>query len=65
VMITTDSDKLYIVRGALIEVRDLLTGRPLGDWAVPGLDQRVSFEVCDGAGLLAEETRVSVFELPA
>jgi hypothetical protein len=65
VSISADSGKLYIVRGALLEVRDALTGRPLGDWAVPGLDERVSWMVCQGAGLLAEETRVSVFELPA
>lgn len=63
--ITTDSDKLYVVRGALLEVRDVLTGRALGDWAIPGLDQRVGWTVRHGAGLLAEETRASVFELPA
>lgn len=63
--ITADSDKLYIVRGALLEVCDLLTGRELGDWTIPGLDERVDWRVCQGAGLLAEETRVSVFELPA
>jgi len=60
-----DSGKLYLVRGALLEVRDALTGRALGDWAVPGLDERVGWQVSQGAGLLAEETRVSVFELPA
>ena len=59
------SGKLYLVKGALIEVRDTLTGRMLGDWAVPGLDESVAFLVSDGAGLLAEETRVSMFELPA
>jgi hypothetical protein len=32
---------------------------------VPGLDESVSFLVSDGAGLLAEETRVSMFEFPA
>ena len=47
------------------EVRDALTGRTLGDWAIPGLDERVDWRVSQGAGLLAEETRVSVFELPA
>jgi hypothetical protein len=63
--VTADSGKLYLVRGALLEVRDTLTGRMLGDWAVPGLDESVAWHVSDGAGLLAEETRVSVFELPA
>lgn len=65
VSISADSGKLYVVRGALLEVRDALTGRMLGDWAVPGLDDRVAWTVRQGAGLLAEETRVSVFELPA
>jgi hypothetical protein len=65
VAISADSGKLYVVRGALLEVRDALTGRTLGDWAIPGLDERVDWRVSQGAGLLAEETRVSVFELPA
>jgi hypothetical protein len=65
VSITADDGKLYLVKGALIEVRDTLTGRMLGEWAVPGLDESVAWQVCQGAGLLAEETRVSVFELPA
>ena len=65
VNITADSGKLYLVRGALLEVRDTLTGRMLGDWAVPGLDESVAWQVAAGAGLLAEETRVSLFELPA
>ena len=63
--ITADSGKLYLVKGALLEVRDTLTGRMLGDWAVPGLDELVSWQVSEGAGLLAEESRVSMFELPA
>jgi hypothetical protein len=63
--IAADAGKLYLVKGALLEVRDTLTGRMLGDWAVPGLDESVAFQVSDGAGLVAEETRVSVFELPA
>lgn len=63
--VTADSGKLYLVRGALLEARDTLTGRPLGNWAVPGLDESVAWQVADGAGLLAEETRISVFELPA
>jgi len=65
VSITADAGKLYLVKGALLEVRDTLTGRMLGDWAVPGLDESVAFQVSAGAGLLAEESRVSVFELPA
>ena len=63
--VTADSDKLYLVRGALLEVRDGLSGRTLGEWVVPGLDERVAWRVSQGAGLLAEERRVSVFELPA
>jgi hypothetical protein len=65
IALSADSGKLYVVRGALLEVRDTLTGRMLGEWAVPGLDESVAWQVCQGAGLLAEETRVSVFELPA
>jgi hypothetical protein len=63
--IAADSGKLYLVRGAILEVRDTLTGRMLGDWAVPGLDESVAWQVSQGAGLVAEETRVSVYELPA
>jgi outer membrane protein assembly factor BamB len=65
VSIGSDDGKLYVVRNAFLEVRDGLTGRALGEWAVPGLDERVAWKVCQGAGVLAEETRVSVFELPA
>ena len=65
VAIAADSGKLYLVDGALLEVRDMLTGRKLGEWAVPGLDERVAWQVSDGACLVAEETRISVFELPA
>lgn len=65
VSIAADSGKLYLVKGALLEVRDTLTGRMLGDWAVPGLDESVAWQVSQGAGLVAEETRVSVYELPA
>ena len=63
--IAADSGKLYLERGALLEAVDALTGRPLGEWTVPGLDERIAWKVTEGAGLLAEETRVSVFELPA
>jgi hypothetical protein len=63
--ISCDSGKLYLIRGADLEVRDALSGRLLGGWTVPGLDERVAWKVCEGAGLLAEETRISIFELPA
>ena len=53
-----------IARGALLEVRDGLSGRTLGDLTLPGLDERVAWKVSQGAGLLAEETRATVFELP-
>ena len=60
-----DSGKLYVSSGALVGVRDLVTGRMLGDWTIPGLDEQVGWQVSQGAGLLAEEHRLSVFELPA
>jgi len=63
--ISAESGKLYLVKSALLEVRDTLTGRLLGDWAIPGLDESVAWQVASGAGLLAEESRVSAFELPA
>jgi hypothetical protein len=65
VSISADSGKVYVERGALLEARDALTGRALGEWTIPGLDDQIAWQVVDGAGLLAEETRVSVFELPA
>jgi putative pyrroloquinoline-quinone binding quinoprotein len=65
VSISGQGGKLYVERGAWLEARDALTGRALGEWTVPGLDEQVGWSVVDGAGLLAEETRVSVFELPA
>lgn len=65
VSITGDSGKFYIERRALLAAVDALSGRPLGDWTVPGLDEKIAWTVVDGAGVLAEETRVSVFELPA
>ncbi len=65
VLITADSEKLYMADGALVEVRDLLTGRALGDWTIPGLDEQVAWDVAHGAGLVAEEHRLSIFELPA
>ena len=63
--ISLDSGKLYMADGALLDVRDGLTGRGLGQLTLPGLDERIAWEVSQGAGLLAEETRASVFELPA
>lgn len=63
--ITADAGKLYLERGAHLHALDALTGRALGEWTVPGLDEQIAWSVVDGAGLLAEETRVSVFELPA
>jgi len=60
-----DSGKLYLARGAMMEVRDGLSGRMLGELTLPGLDEHVAWKVSQGAGLLAEETRASVFELPA
>jgi hypothetical protein len=65
VNISLDSGKLYLARGAMLEVRDGLSGRMLGELTLPGLDERVAWTVSQGAGLLAEETRASVFELPA
>lgn len=59
-----DSGKLYIARGATLEVRDLVSGRMLGQQTVPGLDEHVAWTVAHGALLLAEETRISIFEVP-
>jgi len=65
VSLVVDSGKVYLARGTLISVLDGLSGRELGELAVPGLDERIAWRVSQGAGLLAEETRASVFELPA
>jgi hypothetical protein len=65
VSISADSGKLYVVSGAMLEVRDLLSGRSLGEWTVPGLDEQVCWSVGSGAGLLAEENRLTIYELPA
>ncbi|MHC4261308.1 MAG: hypothetical protein ACYSWX_02195 [Planctomycetota bacterium] len=59
-----DSGKLYLARGASLEVRDQLTGRALGELVVPGLDEYVDWTIATGAFLLAEETRATVFEVP-
>lgn len=63
--ILADSGKLYLERGSFLEARDMLSGRELGTWTVPGLDERLAWNVINGAGVLAEETRISVFELLA
>ncbi|MEW6073878.1 MAG: hypothetical protein AB1726_14960 [Planctomycetota bacterium] len=65
VSILVDSGKLYVTRGAILEVWDGLSARPLGELTLPGLDERVAWSVRQGAALLAEETRASIFELPA
>lgn len=65
VSLSLDSGKVYVARGAMLEVLDALTGRSLGELTLPGLDERIAWQVSQGAGLLAEETRASVFELPA
>ena len=64
VSIYQDSGKLYLAQGASLEVRDLVTGKSLGEMTVPGLDEHVSWKIAHGAGAVAEETRLSVFEIP-
>jgi len=65
VSISLNSEKLYVASSAHLEVLDAVSGSSLGEWTLPGLDERVGWEVAMGGGLLAEETRASVFELPA
>ena len=65
VSLSADNGKVYLERGAWLGVVDAWSGRALGEWTVPGLDEKIDWMVVDGAGLLAEETRVSIFELPA
>ena len=65
VSVSLDSGKLYLANDALLEVRDGLSGRALGEVALPGLDERIAWQVSQGAGVLAEENRASVFEIPA
>ena len=62
--IESDSGKLYVTRGNTCDVRDTLTGRPLGDVTIPGLDEHVAWSVAEGAFLLGEETRISLYEVP-
>ena len=64
VSISVDGGRVYVARDALLDVRDALTGRLLGGVTIPGLDEFIAWRVSSGAGLLAEETRVSVFEIP-
>jgi outer membrane protein assembly factor BamB len=63
--LSLDSGKLYVARGTTLTVHDGLSGRILGQLSMPGLDERIAWKVSQGAGLLAEETRASVYELPA
>jgi hypothetical protein len=64
VTIATDSGKLYVTQGATCQVRDALTGRALGAATIPGLDEHVAWSVSEGAFLLGEETRISLYEVP-
>lgn len=64
VTIGADSGKLYVTSGATCHVRDSLTGRALGSVAIPGLDEHVAWSVAEGAFLLGEETRISLYEVP-
>jgi len=64
VTIRSDSGKLYVARGAHCYVRDTLTGRALGAVTIPGLDEHIAWAVSEGALLLGEETRISLYEVP-
>ncbi|MDG1500225.1 MAG: PQQ-binding-like beta-propeller repeat protein [Planctomycetota bacterium] len=64
VTIRSDSGKLYVNRGAHCGVRDTLTGRALGAVTIPGLDEHIAWSVSQGALLLGEETRISLYEIP-
>jgi len=64
VTIRSDSGKLYVASGAHCHVRDTLTGRALGGVTIPGLDEHVAWDVAQGALLLGEETRISMYEVP-
>ena len=55
--VTADSGKLYLERRAHLEAVDAVSGRQLGDWTVPGLDEKIAWTVVDGAGLFAHEER--------
>lgn len=62
--LSMDSGKVYVARGATLQILDALSGRELGLVVVPGLDEYVAWQVREGAFLLAEENRVSVYEIP-
>jgi len=62
--ISLDSGKLYLSRGATLDVVDAMSGRRLGQRTIPGLDERMNWSVFSGAGLLIEEKRASLFEIP-
>lgn len=62
--VSMDSGKVYIARGTTLQVLDALSGRELGQAVVPGLDEYVAWQVREGAFLLAEENRVSIYEIP-
>jgi len=64
VSLRLNAGRLYLARGAMLDVHDALTGRALGRVTLPGLDEFVSWSISEGAVLLAEETRISVFEVP-
>jgi translation initiation factor IF-1 len=64
VTIRSDSGKLYVGRGAHCHVRDTLTGRALGAVTIPGFDEHIAWSVAEGALLLGEETRISLYEVP-
>ena len=63
-VLSIDSEKVYVARGTVVTVLDLATGRELGRAVVPGLDEAIGWRVRQGAFLVAEENRVSVYELP-
>ncbi len=62
--LSMDSGKVYVARGTTLQVLDALSGRELGQVVVPGLDEYVAWQVREGAFLLAEENRVSIYEIP-
>jgi hypothetical protein len=63
-VLAVDSGKVYVARGATVSVHDLATGRELGQVVVPGLDESIAWLPRNGAFVVAEENRLSVFELP-
>lgn len=64
VTIRSDSGKLYVGQAAHCYVRDTLTGRALGAVTIPGFDEHIAWSVAEGALLLGEETRISLYEVP-